>query len=75
MTDLGAVCDRPRGGSSADATSGEPAWESVTSWYLVTTENNVIPAATRHFMAERAGATTVEVPVGRLGERALRFGW
>ena len=48
----------------ADALAGaitEPAWRATPSWYLLTTEDRMIPPAAQHVMAERAGATTVEV--------------
>ncbi len=39
----------------------EPAWRSKPSWYLVTTEDRMIPPPAQRFMSERAGATLVEV--------------
>ncbi|WP_344475082.1 alpha/beta hydrolase [Nonomuraea monospora] len=39
----------------------EPAWRHRPSWYLVATEDRMIPTPAQHLMAERAGATTVEV--------------
>ena len=39
----------------------EPAWKSKPSWYLVTTEDKMIPPPAQRFMSERAGATVVEV--------------
>lgn len=47
-----------------DAVGGqvsEPAWRTKPSWYLVTTEDRMIPPAAQHTMSERTGATTVEV--------------
>jgi pimeloyl-ACP methyl ester carboxylesterase len=41
--------------------SGEPAWKTIPSWYLVATQDKAIPPATQRFMAERAGATIEEV--------------
>jgi pimeloyl-ACP methyl ester carboxylesterase len=41
--------------------SGEPAWKTIPSWYLVATQDKAIPPATQRFMAERAGATIAEV--------------
>ena len=38
-----------------------PAWRSKPSWYLVATEDRMIPPPAQRFMAERAGATVVEV--------------
>jgi pimeloyl-ACP methyl ester carboxylesterase len=39
----------------------EPAWRSKPSWYLVTTEDRMIPAAAQREMSARAGSTVVEV--------------
>src|SRR6195256_351130 len=38
----------------------QPAWASKPSWYLVTTEDKMIPPDAQRFMAKRAGAQTVE---------------
>jgi pimeloyl-ACP methyl ester carboxylesterase len=40
----------------------EPAWRVKPTWYLVVTEDRMIPPAAQRAMAERAGATVVEVP-------------
>jgi len=39
----------------------DPAWRTKPSWYLVTTEDRMIPPPAQRMMAERAGATVVEV--------------
>jgi pimeloyl-ACP methyl ester carboxylesterase len=39
----------------------EPAWRSKPSWYLVTTEDKMIPARDQRLMAGRAGSQVVEV--------------
>ena len=39
----------------------DPAWRSKPSWYLLTTQDRMIPPAAQRAMSERAGATTVEV--------------
>ncbi len=39
----------------------EPAWRTKPSWYLVTTEDKMIPPDAQRTMARRAGSTTVEV--------------
>ena len=47
-----------------DAMTGpvtEAAWRSKPSWYLVATDDCMIPASAQREMARRAGATTVEV--------------
>ena len=46
-----------------DALSGpitEPAWRTKPSWYLVATEDRMIPPPAQRAMSERAGATVVE---------------
>src|SRR5579862_174432 len=39
----------------------EPAWRTKPSWYLVTTEDRMIPPAAQRTMSQRAGSTVVEV--------------
>jgi pimeloyl-ACP methyl ester carboxylesterase len=39
----------------------DPAWKSKPSWYLLATEDRMIPPPAQRFMAERAGSTVVEV--------------
>src|SRR5882672_10247595 len=39
----------------------EPAWKTKPSWYLVTTEDKMIPPDAQRFMSKRAGARVVEV--------------
>ena len=39
----------------------EAAWRTKPSWYLVTTEDRMIPPAAQRSMAKRAGSTVVEV--------------
>lgn len=41
---------------------GTPAWRSLPTWYLVTTEDQAIPLPAEQMFAKRMGATTVEVP-------------
>jgi pimeloyl-ACP methyl ester carboxylesterase len=38
----------------------EPAWKSKSSWYLLTTEDRMIPPPAQRFMSQRAGSTVVE---------------
>jgi pimeloyl-ACP methyl ester carboxylesterase len=51
----------PWGLAALTGAIGEPAWRSKPSWYLVTTEDRMIPPPAQRFMAERAGARVVEV--------------
>ncbi len=37
------------------------AWHSLPTWYLIAQNDQIIPAAAQHFMAERMGATIEEV--------------
>jgi len=49
---------------SLDALAGqvtEPAWRHKPSWYLIATEDRMIPPPAQRAMAERAGARVVEV--------------
>ncbi len=39
----------------------KPAWKSKPSWYLVVTEDKMIPLAAQRFMSKRAGSKVVEV--------------
>ena len=41
--------------------SGPPAWKTIPSWYLVARQDRAIPPATQRFMAQRAGAQTIEI--------------
>ena len=40
----------------------DPAWRSKPSWYLIATDDRMIPPPAQRMMAERAGATTTEAP-------------
>jgi pimeloyl-ACP methyl ester carboxylesterase len=40
----------------------EPAWRSKPSWYMVATDDRMIPPPAQRAMSERAGATVVEAP-------------
>src|SRR5436190_14131999 len=50
----------PWGVGALGGAISEPAWKTKPSWYLVTTEDKMIPPAAQHFMSERARATVVE---------------
>jgi pimeloyl-ACP methyl ester carboxylesterase len=39
----------------------KPAWKSKPSWYLVVTEDKMIPVAAQRVMSKRAGSNVVEV--------------
>lgn len=47
-----------------DALNGavtQPAWKSKPSWYLVATDDHMIPPPAQRVMSKRAGSTVVEV--------------
>jgi pimeloyl-ACP methyl ester carboxylesterase len=50
----------PWGVKALGGTIGKAAWKTKPSWYLVTTEDKMIPPDAQRFMAKRAGATVVE---------------
>jgi pimeloyl-ACP methyl ester carboxylesterase len=50
----------PWGVEALTGTVGEAAWRSKPSWYLVATEDRMIPPATQRSMSERAGSTVEE---------------
>lgn len=51
----------PWGLEALGGTISEPAWRSKPSWYLVATDDRMIPPPAQRFMSKRAGATVVEV--------------
>jgi pimeloyl-ACP methyl ester carboxylesterase len=51
----------PWGVEALQGAVGRPAWKSKPSWYLVATEDRMIPPAAQRAMAQRAGSTVVEV--------------
>jgi pimeloyl-ACP methyl ester carboxylesterase len=61
QTRLMAAAQRPGSVGGLAAPSGEPAWKSLPSWYVIPTADNVIPAAVQRYMADRAHSRTVEV--------------
>ena len=51
----------PWGVEALSGTISEPAWRSKPSWYLVATEDRMIPPPAQRSMSARAGSTVVEV--------------
>jgi pimeloyl-ACP methyl ester carboxylesterase len=51
----------PWGVGALSGTISEPAWKTKPSWYLVATDDKMIPPAAQRFMSKRAGSTVVEV--------------
>jgi pimeloyl-ACP methyl ester carboxylesterase len=50
----------PWGVDALGGTISEPAWRSKPSWYLVATEDRMIPPPAQREMSARAGSTVVE---------------
>jgi pimeloyl-ACP methyl ester carboxylesterase len=51
----------PWGLEALNGAVSEPAWKSKPSWYLVATDDRMIPPPAQRLMSKRAGATVVEV--------------
>ena len=51
----------PWGVEALSGTISGAAWRTKPSWYLVATEDKMIPPPAQHFMSKRAGSTVVEV--------------
>jgi pimeloyl-ACP methyl ester carboxylesterase len=51
----------PWGLAALDGAVTDPAWRSKPSWYLVATEDRMIPPDAQRAMSKRAGCTMVEV--------------
>src|SRR3954447_3789830 len=52
----------PWGVAALEGAVTDPAWRAKPSWYLVASDDRMIPPAAQRAMAERAGATVTEVP-------------
>ena len=39
----------------------QPAWRTKPSWYLITTEDKMIPPDAQRVMSKRAGSTVIEL--------------
>ncbi len=74
----------PWGVEALSGTISEPAWKTKPSWYLVATDDKMIPPPAQRFMSQRSGSTVVEVagshaiyvskpaPVAALIEQAVK---
>jgi len=51
----------PWGVEALSGTITEPAWKSKPSWYLVATDDKMIPPDAQRAMSKRAGSTVIEV--------------
>jgi pimeloyl-ACP methyl ester carboxylesterase len=52
----------PWGLEALAGTVTNPAWRSKPSWYLIATDDRMIPPPAQRSMSERAGSTVVESP-------------
>ena len=57
---------QPLAASMFEDSMGAPAWKSLPSWFLITTNDEAIPADAQRMFASRMGAATVEVPSSHL---------
>lgn len=59
-SDFMANSQVPWGVAALSGEITEPAWKAKPSWYLVATDDRMIPPAAQRLMAKRAGATVAE---------------
>ena len=52
----------PWGVEALNGAVSEPAWRSKPSWYLVASDDRMIPPPAQRAMSERAGSTVAEAP-------------
>lgn len=52
----------PWGIDALEGAVTQPAWQTKPSWYLVATDDHMIPPDAQRAMAQRAGATVSETP-------------
>jgi pimeloyl-ACP methyl ester carboxylesterase len=50
----------PWGAAALGGTISEPAWKTKPSWYMVATDDKMIPPPAQRLMSKRAGSTVVE---------------
>src|SRR3954464_10497673 len=59
--DVMAVTQKPINNTAFAASVASPAWRTIPSWYMVSTEDKAINPDLERFYAKRMGATTTEV--------------
>ncbi|MDH2414419.1 alpha/beta hydrolase [Nocardioides sp. CER19] len=62
-----AALQRPITLGALNEPAASPAWHSIRSWYLIGTQDRVIPASAQTRMAQRAGSTVSTFAAGHLG--------
>ncbi|MEO3853668.1 alpha/beta hydrolase [Acrocarpospora sp. B8E8] len=61
LTSVVAAAQRPIAAVAFEESSPGASWKTLPSWYVVATADQAIHPAAQRFMAERAGADTIEV--------------
>ena len=61
IADFMAASQVPWGLEALNGVVTDAAWKTKPSWYLITTEDRMIPPAAQRFMSKRAGSKVVEV--------------
>ncbi|MFI6998354.1 alpha/beta fold hydrolase [Nocardia sp. NPDC050175] len=59
-----AVAQRPLALAALLEPAGPPAWKSLPTYFVLSTNDRMIPVAGQREMADRMGATTIEVAAG-----------
>jgi pimeloyl-ACP methyl ester carboxylesterase len=62
-----AATQRPATVAALNEPSGVPAWRTIPSWYLIGTQDLIIPPSAERVMAERASSTISYFNAGHLG--------
>ena len=57
-----AAVQKPLGLPAFGGKEGTPAWKTIPSWYLVCTDDQMIPPPAQEFLAKRMKATVRSVP-------------
>jgi len=57
---------QPLAATAFNEAMGVPAWKSLPSWYLITTDDQALPPPAQHLFAKRMRATVIEVPSSHL---------
>jgi hypothetical protein len=60
-----AVVQKPLRVNSFVGKAGAPVWKNIRSWYMVATNDQMIPPTAEEFMGKRMGATIVRVPASQ----------
>jgi len=61
-----AVQHPTHGRCFGDTASGVPAWKQKPSWYQISTDDAAVHPDAQRFMAERCGATTIEIATSHI---------